>query len=297
MQLSVIIPVYGVEATLDRCVESVLAQAIEGMEVILVDDGSPDRCPEMCDEWARREPHIRVIHKQNGGLSDARNAGIEAAQGEYITFVDSDDYLAPGTFEPVIGTLRQHPGTDMVEYPIYWHFGSRQQEVLSFGSAAYDDWKEYWIGAQAYRHSFACNKVFRKTLFDEVRFPKGKVFEDMGTLPRLLRKCGCVRTIDEGLYYYCFNERGITATAGGKELSMLLDNHLKVIGEVCDTCYYLHVANIQTDVCRLLHTHPVLPHFPVRVMASGLTLRQRLKALFIKLFGIRMLIKIYTLKK
>ena len=81
MKLSVIIPVYRVEATLDRCVESVLSQKVDDMEVILVDDGSPDRCPQMCDEWARRDPRIRVVHKENGGLSDARNAGLDMATG------------------------------------------------------------------------------------------------------------------------------------------------------------------------------------------------------------------------
>jgi glycosyltransferase involved in cell wall biosynthesis len=89
--LSVIIPVYKVENTLDRCVKSVISQDVEDMEVILVDDGSPDSCPEMCDEWVRRDERIRVIHKENGGLSDARNAGIEESKGDVITFVDSDD--------------------------------------------------------------------------------------------------------------------------------------------------------------------------------------------------------------
>ena len=93
MILSVIIPVYRVEATLDRCVESVLKQSIDNMEVILVNDGSPDHCPEMCDKWAQKDCRIKVIHKENGGLSDARNAGLDKTQGDYITFVDSDDWL------------------------------------------------------------------------------------------------------------------------------------------------------------------------------------------------------------
>ena len=93
MRLSVIIPVYCVENTLDQCVESVIAQSIADMEIILVDDGSPDHCPELCDEWAKKDSRIRVIHKEHGGLSDARNAGIDAATGEWLSFVDSDDEL------------------------------------------------------------------------------------------------------------------------------------------------------------------------------------------------------------
>ncbi len=116
MKLSIIIPVYRVEATLDRCIESVLHQDIDDFEVILIDDGSPDNCPKMCDEWALRDAHIRVIHQPNGGLSAARNAGIDAAQGEYITFVDSDDYISPDTYAPLLEDI----GTaDIIEYPVY----------------------------------------------------------------------------------------------------------------------------------------------------------------------------------
>lgn len=98
MKLTVIIPVYRVEATLDRCVESVVRQHVPEMEIILVDDGSPDKCPQICDEWAQKDTRIHVIHKSNGGLSDARNAALDIAKGEIITFVDSDDYLADNTY-------------------------------------------------------------------------------------------------------------------------------------------------------------------------------------------------------
>ncbi|MBO5824632.1 MAG: glycosyltransferase family 2 protein, partial [Prevotella sp.] len=93
MRLSIVIPVFCVEDTISRCVESVVNQDYDNIEVILVDDGSPDKCPAICDSWALRDSRVRVIHKQNGGLSDARNAGLAIASGDYITFVDSDDYL------------------------------------------------------------------------------------------------------------------------------------------------------------------------------------------------------------
>ena len=92
-KLSIIVPVYKVEAFLDKCIESILAQTYKEYELILVDDGSPDRCGDMCEEWAKKDKRIRVVHKENGGLSDARNAGIDVAQGDYIGFVDSDDYI------------------------------------------------------------------------------------------------------------------------------------------------------------------------------------------------------------
>lgn len=97
--LSVVVPVYKVEPYLDRCVESIVNQTYSNLEIILVDDGSPDRCPQMCDEWAKRDGRIKVVHKQNAGLGMARNTGIENAAGEYICFFDSDDYVALDTIE------------------------------------------------------------------------------------------------------------------------------------------------------------------------------------------------------
>ena len=93
--ISIVVPVYKVEPYLDRCVRSLVGQTWKELEIILVDDGSPDRCPELCDAWAARDGRIRVLHKPNGGLSDARNRGTELAAGDYVSFVDSDDYLAP----------------------------------------------------------------------------------------------------------------------------------------------------------------------------------------------------------
>lgn len=100
--VSVIVPVYKVEPYLDRCVASILAQTYPNLEVILVDDGSPDNCPALCDAWAQRDARIRVIHKKNGGLSDARNVGLDAASGAYISFVDSDDYIAENFIETLM---------------------------------------------------------------------------------------------------------------------------------------------------------------------------------------------------
>ena len=100
--LSVIVPVYKVEAYLDECVESILNQTYTDLELILVDDGSPDRSGEMCDAWAERDSRVRVIHKPNGGVCSARNAGLDAARGEYAAFVDSDDWLDPGMYEAML---------------------------------------------------------------------------------------------------------------------------------------------------------------------------------------------------
>ena len=116
--ISVIVPVYKVEAYLDRCVQSIVDQTYTNLEIILVDDGSPDRCPQMCDEWAKRDARIRVIHKPNGGGAQARNVGLERASGEYIAFVDSDDYLLPGMYEALLCALMQ-TNCDIAECDYY----------------------------------------------------------------------------------------------------------------------------------------------------------------------------------
>lgn len=212
MKLSVIIPVYRVEQTLNRCVESVLCQ-YDDMEVILVDDGSPDRCPALCDEWRGKDPRIVVIHKKNGGLSDARNAGISKARGEYITFVDSDDTLQSDTLAPVLQYAIDN-GCDMVEYPIHVNIGASNDYVIAFEKKTQQfsciaDIRDYWSTNNQQNHCYAPNKIFSKHMFDDVRFPVGRAYEDIWILPELLLCAKKVGTCDCGQYLYYYNEQGI----------------------------------------------------------------------------------------
>ena len=287
MKLSVIIPVYRVESTMDRCIESVAGQTFGDMEIILVDDGSPDRCPEMCDAWAERDPRIQVIHKENGGLSDARNAALDVAQGEFVTFVDSDDYLDTKTYAEVMtkADSSSQSKNDIIEFPLFRHYGSAWQQQLHFGNQIYDSTEDYWLRGRAYGHSYAWNKIYRRELFREVRFPKGKVFEDVFTLPRLLIHARRIATVDAGMYFYCMNAQGITSTAGGEQLQMLLDAHLEAMKHWCDDRYYMHVLNIQSDVCELTGQPPTLPSRFVSPLAKGLSASQRMKALTLLALG------------
>ena len=282
MKLSIVIPVYRVEATLNCCVESVLRQKYDDMEIILVDDGSPDHCPRLCDAWAQKDARISVIHKENGGLSDARNAGIRKATGDYLTFVDSDDYVEEGTYEALLQLLAQHPEYDLLEYPF---------NAQAPGEHVYTDINDYWLKGEAYRHTYAWNKIYRRRLFDNVQFPVGKVFEDVYTLPLLLEQCKTVATTNKGCYRYTINPQGITQTAGGKELSMLLDAHVAVLKKgfpKVDDNYYMHVVNIQMDVIEQLGTQPVIP--PFNVAASRVNgAKQRLKAVALNILGINTL--------
>ena len=281
MKLSVIIPVYCVEATLDRCVESVLCQKVEGMEVILVDDGSPDCCPQKCDEWAQKDTRIRVIHKENGGLSDARNAALDIATGDYITFVDSDDWISPDTYQPLLELMSD---SDILEYSIAGR--------LLLEDHRYDSVHDYWLQEKAYSHTYACNKIYRRQLFDDVRYPKGKVFEDVFTLPLLLRNTRKIATTSRGFYHYWYNPNGITATADGAKLSQLLEAHLQ--GNMpMDDHYYMYLVNIQIDVRERTKAPIVLPYRKVK--PSALAGSQKIKAILLNTFGINILCRLFKI--
>ena len=263
MKLSIIIPVYQVEQTLRRCIDSVLSQSFSDWEMILVDDGSTDESPKICDEYVKNYDKIHVIHKQNRGLSDARNVGIEHAKGTYITFVDSDDYLGDDTLKKVMRLMEIHPEYDILEYPIYEHFTLMDNEhQLLFDNHEYTDIKEYWHEEKAYTHTYACNKIYRKELFRNVRFPVGKLFEDVYTFPLLLKEAKMVATTAQGMYFYPHNPDGITVNADGKALSDLLEAHLKILPEMPDADYYAHLLNIQLDVYELTGNPPIIPILP-----------------------------------
>ena len=151
--VSIIVPVYKVEKYLDRCVESLVNQTYKNIEIILVDDGSPDNCPEMCDAWAQKDSRIVVIHKENGGVSSARNKGLESARGEWIWFVDSDDYVELFALEKLV------PMTDNSDLII---FDTRIDELYVKDDRFFDNY--YFM----YRFGFGpCNKLYKKSIITE----------------------------------------------------------------------------------------------------------------------------------
>lgn len=294
MLLSVIIPIYNAETYIDRCVSSIVGQSYTDMQIILVDDGSTDGSADCCDRWARQDKRIEVVHKTNGGLSDARNQGIDRAKGELITFVDADDFLAPDTYSRVIADMA--PDIDLIEYPIFRHYGSPRQAILSFAPQIYDSARDYWLDCRAYDHTYACNKIYRRRTFCQVRFPVGKIFEDALTLPVLLNSSTPghprrIATTDKGLYYYCANPSGITATAHGNGLSTLLQAHLGNPYLKEDPLYYLHVLNIQMDVYEQTGAPPMLPSIQLRHL-SRVNPRMRIKAFLVRTLGIYQLCKL-----
>lgn len=208
--ISVIVPIYKVELYLRQCVDSILAQTYQNLEIILVDDGSPDQCGALCDVYARQDPRVRVLHKQNGGLSDARNAGIDIATGEYIGFVDSDDWIMPDMYECLYQAAEKYHAEIVVcEYYECWsnrYYARHGSENQIFrdeeGIRALLDLK---FG------NYAWNKLYKRELWTpDIRYPVGKIYEDARTTYKIVQKCTIIVAIPEIKYFYRRNMQGIT---------------------------------------------------------------------------------------
>lgn len=204
--ISVIVPVYRVEKYLPTCIDSILNQTFTDFELILVDDGSPDRCPEICDEVARRDARVRVIHQANAGLSAARNAGIEIAHGEWLGFVDSDDYIAPQFYEKLYQTA-QRTDADCVMCSVQ----NVDESGKPIDSALMRVADEVKTGREVLRkigrddvtpYLTAWNKLYRRKLFNTLRYPAGRQNEDVFVFAELFCQVQRAVCVAEPLYFY-----------------------------------------------------------------------------------------------
>ena len=202
--ISVIIPVYRVEPYLDRCVESVVGQTYRNLEILLVDDGSPDRCPQMCDEWAKKDDRIRVIHKPNGGLSDARNAGMTVAKGAYIGFVDSDDWIGEAMYENLLHAIRRD-GSDIAacDVQMVWEDGRPEQCMTCRQNRVLDRTEaQRALLAETLLKQPVWYKLYRAELIRALPFPVGKWHEDVFWSYRAIGAAERVSMIAYTGYFY-----------------------------------------------------------------------------------------------
>jgi len=215
--LSIIVPVYNVEKYLERCLTSLLEQEYKDIEIILVDDGSTDSSGEICDSYAEKYNNIKVIHQSNGGLSAARNTGVKAAEGDYIAFVDSDDWVKPDMFSKLMGEAQLHPDVDMVkcgycetdgkgyEKEILFSGSDRQHLIEKDNLLKYYGKGALWV--------IAWNTVYRRDLAKQVEFPVGLYHEDnYASFFYLYYSHSCI-IVNEPLYCYWQNPDGITGSA------------------------------------------------------------------------------------
>lgn len=222
--ISVIVPVYKVEAYLDKCVQSIADQTYRNLEIILVDDGSPDRCGEICDAWAAKDSRIKVIHKNNGGLSDARNAGMAVATGEYIAFVDSDDWIEEEMYQ------RLHEAMITTDSDIascgakrVWPDGRPSREVQSVNSYRVLD-KEPSMEALVTANGLiqtVWNKLYKKSVTECVLFPTGLIHEDEFWTWQVITRARRIVMLKESYYNYLQRDSSIMG-AGFSEKSFLV---------------------------------------------------------------------------
>ena len=322
--LSLIIPVYRAEKYLDRCIESILMQGVDDIEIILVDDGSPDRSGEICDEWAKKDARIRVIHKENGGPGSARNMALDIAKGTYVTFIDSDDALAENTLLPIIEYLQREKVTssssigermsvgqergfiDILEYPAHLYIGSPKERKLTFDDAIYDlseveAKKRFWLENKLYAHCYSCNKVFSRSLFDGIRYSESVTLgEDIRLISQLLKRVRNYATINAGMYLYYFNGESISGSL--KFADELLSSHIYAVEQLDIDIYskasrylYLTMLNFQIDAYRFAKTtppEPVLRKNPIPLRCAR-NKKELIKILLLRIFGVKGICRLF----
>lgn len=230
--ISVIVPVFNVEKYLKRCIESILGQTYRNLEVILVDDGSMDRCPQICDEYASKDVRIKVIHQKNGGLSSARNRGLDISSGEFIGFVDSDDYIYADMYESLLAKM-QESGADIVVCGVADEYEDVAEGLHS--DTYYVKQETEVSGRTALQYiledrilvSHAWDKLYKRELWENIRFPIGKRFEDMYTTYLTIAKAEKVLMIPDKKYVYIHR-------SGSTSYTKMLNNCFDIFGAYCE---------------------------------------------------------------
>jgi glycosyltransferase involved in cell wall biosynthesis len=210
--LSIIVPIYKVESYLRKCIDSILTQTFTDFELILIDDGSPDNCPQICEEYKILDKRVILVHKENGGLSEARNYGLNIARGDYLGFVDSDDYIASTMYEVMINAIKE-TGSDMV-FCDNLRVSSDGITTQSWGGEAkcYSHEEAMYALLTDKINSQAWNKLYKRDLFKEIRYPKGRIYEDIATTYKYVHRCHKIAYIKTPLYYYTLRGDSICFT-------------------------------------------------------------------------------------
>lgn len=214
--ISVIVPVYKVEQYLERCVTSIINQTYKNLEILLVDDGSPDRCGEMCDEFAKKDSRIRVIHKENGGLSSARNAGLDIINGEYVGFVDSDDWIESEMYKSMLDLILEYKAQIVCcgikkidENGNKYLFNDNVNEFMIFNTQ--EALSELPFNTRI--TNSLCDKLFDRSVFNDVRMVEGIIYEDHEVMHRCIYCANKTIYTGQPYYNYSYNSDSIT---GGK---------------------------------------------------------------------------------
>lgn len=219
--ISVIVPVYKAERYLDACVESILGQTYRNLEVILVDDGSPDRSGALCDQWAEKDPRIRVIHRENGGAAAARNTGIDVARGDYIGFVDSDDWIRSDMYAIMLGALKNS------EKKMACCWDQKTKVIKKGEEGQIEELSIHRALGKVFRMeegSSLCRRLYERSVFQDIRLLEGETNEEYPILIPLTVAAGGMVHVRERLYYYRPAEGSVTATYWKTDDGIVLKN-------------------------------------------------------------------------
>lgn len=219
--ISVIVPIYNVEKYLQKCVDSIINQTYKNLEIILVDDGSPDNCPKMCDDYAEKDSRIKVVHKENGGLSDARNVGMEVATGEYVSFIDSDDYISLDFYETLLETIVDND-SDIVECGVVKFYENEKFDKYNddLKVTNYDtvDALDGLINENPFKQH-VWNKLYKSNIALDIPYAVGKLNEDEFWTYQIFGKAKKVTRINKTMYYYF--QRGSSIMGNGYNIKRL----------------------------------------------------------------------------
>lgn len=231
-KVSIIVPIYNVEKYLEKSINSIISQSYKNIEVILVDDGSSDKCPQICDDYAKKYNFIKVIHKNNGGLSDARNTGIKSSTGDYITFMDSDDYLSPHFLEIMVNAIVKYSATivvsglndcyenDIVEEKI--------ENIKNYVCTKEDIYKKMLMQDAGIDVS-ANAKLYKRDIFDHIQYPVGKLYEDIQVIDKIIETADVIVITTYVGYNYLQREGSIMYGKMSDDRLILLDKSLELL--------------------------------------------------------------------
>lgn len=275
--ISVIVPVYNVEKYLEACINSVINQTYQDWELILVNDGSTDSSMTICQKFAHSDSRIKIFSQENKGQAAARNFGLQQATRLYVTFLDADDEIASNTLQDNLAILKTNPQIDCLQYPTYMDYGTEQQFIRSSKQQLIDsDFYERWLNDK-YISWIVCDKIFKTSIFDRLRFTEGIIYEDNLLIANLLERINNIYISTEGLYYYYLRENSTMTSSHSlkKEqdsfyvTSQIADKLLKHNEKELLIEFVLRLINIKKSLRVNFSQYEHIPSYLVRSISSG----------------------------
>lgn len=308
--LSIIVPVYNVREYLSTCLDSILAQPFSDYEVLLIDDGSKDGSGEICDNYASKDTRIKVVHKSNGGLSSARNAGLDQCKGNYISFIDSDDYLVGDYYSEAIKLLKQDISIDIVwlQYAKCYDNG-RIEQKYNTGCHILQKGRQL-LNRFVTKEAFAGIKIYKREVFKNIRYPIGQILEDLYIVPDLYEKINkCAFISIDG--YYAYRQR-MGSICNIKHTPRMIDDIALAYARIIVLCQKydkeLYIRTLATYSSGYLNALVLFPKIDYRhletiyykfdyeyhdVLRASISISQKIKLIMLKFWGYKGLVPIY----